>query len=408
LFWLSYAIFIVYVTTLPFDFVFSTSAALEKLQGVSHHLFTGPDGHRASLSDMVQNVILFAPFGVLCVAALTTRRESRDRAGRLVMAVAVAAITGCALSATVETLQLFTPERVTSLNDVVTDTIGAFLGGLVAVAGVRVRRRLDAQATYAATLHELYPLLVWGAVAVLAAWHPFDTTLDIGGIASKVRSLIRDPWQAGVVADEGVDAVRYALFTASCVICFERLGIARPRVRAALAGVALPALLEFSQFFVQSRMPGLKDVTVGAVASCLTAWLAGPRWWTRRRAGNVAAVASLAASAVMMLSPFVIRSDRHPFTIVPLRSYAAGPPERTISHAAELSLAFFPLGFALALLLPRRGRLIRVAVIAFALGLLLEFFQGWIAGRYPDVTDAAVLALGALAGTWAAGNIAGD
>lgn len=408
LFWFSYAVFIVYVTTLPFDFVFSTSTALDKLGGVSRHLFTGPDGQRASLSDMVQNVVLFAPFGVLCVAALTTRREARARAVRFWVAVAVATIAGCVLSAAVETLQLFTPERVTSLNDVVTDTTGALLGALVAVVAIRLRHRLGAQASYGATMHELYPVLVWGALAMLAAWHPFDTTLDIGGIGSKVRSFIRDPWQAGVLADEGVDVVRYALFSASCVVCFERLGIARPRVRAAFAGIALAAVLELSQFFVQSRMPGMKDMTVGAIGSCGAALLAVPRLWSKRRAASAIGIASLLATALMMLSPFVIRSDRQPFTIVPLRSYAAGPPERTISHAAELSLAFFPLGFSLALLLPRRLRLMRVALIAFALGVLLEFLQGWIAGRYPDVTDAAVLALGALAGTWAASNIAAD
>jgi VanZ family protein len=35
--------------------------------------------------------------------------------------------------------------------------------------------------------------------------------------------------------------------------------------------------------------------------------------------------------------------------------------------------------------------------------MLLEYFQGWIVGRFPDVTDVAMMLLGALTGAWAAG-----
>jgi len=74
----------------------------------------------------------------------------------------------------------------------------------------------------------------------------------------------------------------------------------------------------------------------------------------------------------------------------------------------ELSLAFFPIGFALAFALPRRGRWPLAAVIAVALGGVLEYLQGWIVGRYPDVTDVGVLALGAMAGVWAASHAPAD
>jgi VanZ family protein len=393
-FWLSYALFILYVTSLPFDFVFSTSRALERLRAVPLHLFMSPDGGRASFSDMVQNVVLFAPFGALTVATLSRRR--------LAVAVCGGAVAGFALSVTVETLQLFTVDRVTSLNDVATDTTGAVLGALVAASAIVVARRIGTEAAQSRVAHELYPVLAWSAVLVLATWHPFDTTIDVSGIAGKVRSVMRDPWQAGAIGDEGVDAIRYALFSAALVVCLTRLGWRRPRLLGALAGSFMAFAMEFSQFFVSSRMPGMKDVTVGVVGSCLAAWLSVPHLWSRRLAAGVVVVASVLATALVTLNPFEVQATHRPFQLFPFRAYQAVSPEAAISHAVELSLAFFPIGFAMGLVLSPRQRWLRVMMMALALGGVLEYLQGWIVGRYPDVTDVATLALGALGGAWAA------
>jgi glycopeptide antibiotics resistance protein len=111
----------------------------------------------------------------------------------------------------------------------------------------------------------------------------------------------------------------------------------------------------------------------------------------------------------MTLSPFVIQQERRPFELVPFLGYEAQVrPETAISHAVELSLAFFPIGFALAFALPRRQRWPLAAFIVVALGGVLEYLQGWIVGRYPDVTDVGVLALGAMAGVWAASHALAD
>src|SRR6187549_1476718 len=59
LLWLSYAFFVVYVTTLPFDFDPSIEHARGRIAGVSRDPFVSADGSRASLSDMLQNVVLF-------------------------------------------------------------------------------------------------------------------------------------------------------------------------------------------------------------------------------------------------------------------------------------------------------------------------------------------------------------
>ena len=127
----------------------------------------------------------------------------------------VAAVTaaGVALSVAVETLQLLTTNRVSSVSDVTTNGVGALAGVLVAE---EARRR------FVALLHEhgssrwvangwSYTALSALVVLVIAAWQPFDLTLDVGDVGGKLRDLLRDPWQRGPLTDEGNAVVLYAL-----------------------------------------------------------------------------------------------------------------------------------------------------------------------------------------------------
>jgi len=70
-------------------------------------------------SDLVMNVLMFVPFGF--VYQLTRPRGAPPGWPRVV-------ILGAALSATIETVQLFSPTRYTSLLDLATNTAGAALG----------------------------------------------------------------------------------------------------------------------------------------------------------------------------------------------------------------------------------------------------------------------------------------
>ena len=82
-------------------------------------------------SDLVMNVLLFVPFGF--VYQLTRPRGAPPDWPRVV-------ILGAALSGTIETLQLFSPTRYTSLLDLATNTAGAALG---AWAFAQLARRLE-------------------------------------------------------------------------------------------------------------------------------------------------------------------------------------------------------------------------------------------------------------------------
>ena len=409
LLWLSYALFVVYVTTLPFDFDPSLEHARERLAGVSHNPFLSSDGSRASRSDMLQNVVLFVPFGALTVLSMLRRSAPRasDRAPspqpRAPRATAFlwGGLAGFVLSAGVETLQLFTINRVPSLNDVLSNTVGALSGGIVALVASWAVDRTRGMPRTVDILHRIYPVLLWGGVAALAAWHPFDTTIDVSSVGRKVRALLNDPWQVGALGDEGVDAVRYALFAVSWAVVWKRSNWPRPIVSAALASTVLGLVLETSQFFVSSRSPGLKDIFVATTGGCLGAMCCVVHW-PRRRAVIATVLASWLATALMVLSPLLISPEQQPIQYTPFLGYVRPSPERMVSHAVELSMAFFPIGFAIGMVARGRRAWLLTTVVALLLGPTLEYGQSWIVGRYADVTDAGMLILGALAGAWAA------
>ena len=182
---------------------------------------------------------------------------------------------------------------------------------------------------------------------MIAAWEPFDVTLELGTVLSKVRALQHDVWQAGALTDEGIAIVHYALFgLATCLWlqAVRRRGVA---LRAAAIGVTTALGLEGAQVVITSRMPGLEDAVVRAAGA-----LAGVAIWPltqaypARRFWLALLVAGVAAGAAMQqLSPFEVAPAYRPFGLMPFFSDYAHTTFETLSHVFELVLLYAPLGF---------------------------------------------------------------
>jgi glycopeptide antibiotics resistance protein len=111
------SIFIVVVATLfPFNF--------SRLEGGSLRDFFGNFKHSSHLGDKVKNVFLFIPFGFSLTCLLQARRLSS--LAQIVLVIVFSFF----LSFTVETLQIFLPSRETSPADLVTNSLGGFVGYL--------------------------------------------------------------------------------------------------------------------------------------------------------------------------------------------------------------------------------------------------------------------------------------
>jgi VanZ family protein len=402
LLWIACALFVFYGGLIPFHFDFDRGAAWDKLAHVSLNPLISPDtGRRVSIPDVVQNILLFLPFGAFGALSLRARRSA---AMSIVLVVSIAAVT----STLVETLQLFDVDRTTSLSDVCTNILGALFGAIAGLAAAAFSRLslLHLRARRLTDVPAFYPMLIAVIVLCVAAWEPFDFTLDVGSLVGKLRALRLDPWQLGTTRDEGVELLQYTLFGLAASFWLRQLGVKSAAAVAAAAGAALAFGLEASQWIIGSRMPGLEDAVVHAVGAIAGSALS--RGWPHGRSSSSWTRAlwllTAIAAAVQLLSPFELAAVRRPIAWMPFENYYERTTFETLSHCFELVLIYFPPGFATAASGRRLRSALLIAVIAALLiAAPLEYLQGWIVGRYGDVTDVALAVSGAAFGVWAGG-----
>ena len=399
--WALSAAFIVYGTTIPFRFVTEPQMVLAHLARVTPNPFVSPDtGGRLSMPDVVSNVLLFVPFGCFGVWA-------RPRARSVVAQILFLTVLGAALSASVETLQLFTVDRTSSVADLVANTAGA-LGGAVIGALLRTSAETALVAMNASGLARasaFYPLVTATLLLCATVLEPFDVTLDVGSVVSKARGLLHDPWQGGPFTDEGLSVLQHLLFASTLAVWLREMRFNGAAGIAAIVSATAAIALEASQLFIGARMPGGRDAVVGVVGSLMgvLASFVVPR--VNGRAFWCAGVFVLTAIGVAMqqLSPFTVGAQAHAFQWVPFLNYYTFTTSETVSHSAELLLSYFPLGFAVAMTVHRKpAQLTAVLLAALTIAAPVEYLQAFIGARYPDITDIALSLAGAWFGLWAA------
>lgn len=396
--WILYAGFIVYGSLIPFHF--ADTDFLARVRSLPVNPFISPEtGHRISIPDAVQNVLFFLPFGALGALALHRRR--------VVARVGWITLLAAALSASLEAAQVFTTDRVTSLSDVVANALGAFLGAVGAISFQGIARagldRLRAEGM--ADTRDLRPLVVSTTVLLIAFWQPFDATLDVSTVAGKVHALESDIWQFTGLRDEGTSIILAVFFSTTLAGYLSSLGESRVGRKAAVIGALFVCALEATQFIIGSRAPGLWDAAIAILGVAIGAaiWTASSRIFWPRLWLFVTAFATLSAAALQMLSPFELSPVYRTFGWFPFFGYYSHTTFETLSHVIELLLLYFPLAYWLSASPGSRGRALGAALLlTLAIAGPIEYLQGWVVGRYPDISDIGVSLAGAFIGYWAA------
>lgn len=303
---------------------FDRAAVEEHIGRIRLNPLISPEtGRRVSIPDVAQNVVLFVPFGLLGALALgvpcptrprqlsaisdqpsaraprsehrifcsapgtlhgtrhqapgTARSTQHAALGTRARPVWVVTLLGAGLSVVIETMQLFTVDRITSFTDVLANTGGALTGAVVVVPLAALSQRLIPRVR-SRGLHEapaFYPLVGMIVLLCVSAWWPFDASLDVGGAWSKVKALRLDPWQPGALAVGGLTFVEYALFALITALYLRQIGLGRATsagVLAVLTGAVFAVGLEASKLLIESRMPGLGGAAMsvaGVVAGVL-------------------------------------------------------------------------------------------------------------------------------------------
>lgn len=366
LLWLLYTLYVVYGGTLPFHFTTDPAFVAAKLHRLPLNPLIEPDtGRRLSMPDVTQNVIFFLPFGFLgALAQRTAGRRGARSVGQLLLL-------GAALSCAVEAMQLFTLDRVTSVSDVLADTLGSVLGAVVAVSALSATLVNFRATPLLRKLRDRRAFVLAAALAFLClgAWVPFDATIEVGTIASHVRALRADLWQVGpwLLQNPDLSVLGPTLVSVAAAMWLHRQNAASAAVTAATASLVVSIAVTVAQCFVTSRLPGLAAILAATVGAA-----AGAAWWLTAEASDLPRVGWIIALLVATLTVQLL--DVGGLGVVWPRLEGFGPDPGQCSTALFVTIwrglgraiLYLPLGFALGQ--TDEGHHRRVHAVAIALG----------------------------------------
>jgi glycopeptide antibiotics resistance protein len=383
-----------------------------------------------SPSDWLSNVLLFIPLSFLMMGTLSV-----DRAPKSGWMAALAVVPCCALLSTcIEFAQLYFPPRVTSLNDVVAETIGGLLGStLWLLRGQRItavlRQFWTGLGDQSSTRSLLAAYLIF--LVVLAAL-PMDLTIRPVEIYRKFRDgridlipfskLLADPF--GVI-EKGLKNVAYFLPVGVLLAGLEVSRLHPRRSWLAIIGVAvgLPTVVSLIKLMVFTNSFDSSNVVTGSLAI-----VAGWRFVLRFRQPQVTAAALrinerrepprntgrawawgllvfwLAALVFFEWQPFnfdfstEMASRRlHDLSLVPFADYQQADYIHTFDQVCTKVVLFIPAGVLLATLRSRSRRFdpgLWVIALAVMMTTLLEAGQFFLPTRFASISDVIVESFG--------------
>ena len=396
--WVMFSFFIVYGTLVPFELSFSKESISSNISSINWIPFMDPDGSRASIPDILQNILFFVPFGFLGFFSVNYRRKRR---------ILIVTFLGSLLSLSVEILQIFTLNRTTSVSDLITNTVGTVIGIFAASFVSQIFPNLVTMLQFGKKAYSkyLFLLIVSLALVSVGSLQPFDFTLDVGFVWSKLKALINNPLHyTPVLRDEGVVLFRFILLGSVCVMWFQERMQKRPLVTGIAMSCFIGVFLEGCQLIIISRMPGIQDVVIVVSGSFCGGCLANLLRHNKIPAilwCIIVILATLFTAGMQSLSPFQLSAEYHAMNWVPFLSYYERTTFIALSNFIESVITYFPMGFLVQhLILKKKSNFFLIGIIAFMMAYCLEFSQGWIGGRYPDITDALGGTAGAVFGAW--------
>lgn len=362
--------------------------------------------NRADIVDAARNVVLFAGWGLVWMAT-----APRGGAWRSVWR---ATLWGGVLSFTVELCQVASSNRYASINDIITNSAGSFLGAICFAAVVYTLYGHRERKSYFG-LPAILLASSYGTAVFLEALVPLfrDTMGKVRGglgVRSEVilatfrwDSILNVPWE---------DIVLFAPAGMLAVVALVESGLPHRSAarRTILAGTLLCLLAEL--LHAPLGVPiGLGSLLANITGVSLGAWATG-RWlsdFSQNVRGADRPRILLSAYAILMMlwawrpylpefNPIQYAEKLHSPWWLPL---AMSGRWNDLYSIIDVSVPFFagvPAGALLAVWPLRRTGLLRSALPGIYLALVLEAGQLFIVGRAPDITDFLVAAAGVAMG----------
>lgn len=327
-------------------------------------------------ADVLQNVLVYAPFGLLAALWLAGTMQAR-RAALLATAM------GIALSMVMECLQQFNPARVASLVDIAMNGLGSAMGALL--AGTMLRHTLSGALALAWRDRWFrHGALANTGLVIVALWllsqtSPLVPTLDISHLRRALSGLwhaLRDPRL--IVMSQ---LLTYACLLASMAAMF--LLLARPGKPALrLFALTLLALL-MSKALIVGRVLSL-EACIGAFIALLASLLL--------RALPLRVLPWLGMLMIMLGFSIAELAPGPPWMVAAFNWTLFAGQMRSVaglSNILELLWLFMALAWFMRIALPGSGTR-RIAVAGAVLTASAVFGLEWqqqFHGRYGDITQ---------------------
>lgn len=400
----AYVAVVLLATLTQLDFSSDLAAAAGRLG----RAFTPSLGWQDAI-DGLRNVALFAGLGVVWLVTSVS--------GKVVEEIRRATWVGVGLSATVETLQVFSPVRNASIVDLGTNTLGALSGALlVALLFVAVRRTKGAP-SYVGLPTFLFAG-AYGLAVLCEALTPLFGSAPLpaiaGGPVARLRTALHFAFPLSWLEVPPLDLLLFAPAGFLAVMMLREAGRnttrAWPSVAGAGAALAFAAELAHGTFGLPIRW---EAAATHAVALGFGAWAAhrslAPLTQVLRGAVRARAILFAYGSLLVLWGwrPLLPETDGDVITaqltlarLAPLQSLAGRADVFSALHVAQQFLLYLPLGSLLAVWpLRLTGRWSQLAP-ALGLALLIEAGHLVIVERFFDLTNA-LLAWAGLGVGWA-------
>lgn len=339
---------------------------------------------RISRTDLMVNFLVYLPFGLLIARLLGTRLHAAG-------AIGLTTLGALGLSFTLEYLQGFLPGRVASPVDLLTNSVGALAGALLAVS-LASEVALVKKAIQWRRARFLPGTVANLGLTVLGLWAlsqlvPLVPSLDVGSLWEGVR-----PFRETLTDLSRFDVPRTLHYTLNIIgLSLLAAALAKPGTR--IGGI----FFVFAAGVLLLKIPILnRQLSLEAVAGLWAGWIV---WGALLRVRHGARISLAIAAIVIGYTLYELRPESgvgaalYAFNWTPFGGHIslAG-----ISSILENLWPFMALSCLLLLTgYPNPRAIARIGAMLVILGVFgLEWSQRFLPGRFPDITNTLIALAG--------------
>lgn len=265
--WIILVIYIIYGTTIPFDFSLRLEDIIQRISRANYIPFYNEYTHRrVSIPDVISNLLLFIPYGFLLYWGLQNKGISRGKSKLICV------FSAFVFSSFIEFLQLFSAFRTSSITDVINNIFGAYIGCILSNRFLlSLKDKFFEQLNI---LRQKNPFLLflipYSLLILLGFMFPFDISIDVGDIKHSLKNTNLIPFYNynHPFINTGLNLFPFIIFGFIGYAALRRYS-SNAIFNTIFLGVGLAVLIEICQIFIVSRFTDISEVIIRGIGVLL-------------------------------------------------------------------------------------------------------------------------------------------